>query len=208
MRAEEEVRRIDLEDVEVFIALQDAFVHEHHSLSREVYKEVTLLDWQHSLVCPRDVLEKPGGRREQLVSIVKQEHSCYRHLYILLVRGAGREVGYIMYQVHKGKRKDAIPSAYVEVKQIFVEPDMRKRGFGKLLVDGMMQALEGQDIRSIRLSVLDLNDAATKWYRAQGFVMTGLVWEYIGPADHSLLVAYQAFSQASVKCFCFGNTVS
>ena len=28
----------------------------------------------------------------------------------------------------------------VEVKQIFVEPELRKRGLGKLLLDGMMQA--------------------------------------------------------------------
>ena len=28
----------------------------------------------------------------------------------------------------------------VKVKQIFVEPELRKRGLGKLLLDGMMQA--------------------------------------------------------------------
>ncbi|CAE7538328.1 unnamed protein product [Symbiodinium natans] len=188
----EQVRRIDLDDVEVFMSLQDAFVLEHHSLTNKVYEEVTLLDWKHSLVCPRELLEKPGGRREQVVSIVKQDHRYYRDLYILLAREGDREAGYIMYQVHKGKRKDAAPSAYVEVKQIFVEMELRKRGLGKLLVDGMMQAVEGQACQKIRLSVLDLNDEATNWYRKQGFVMIGLVWEYIGPKEKSLLVAYQA----------------
>ncbi|CAE7241378.1 unnamed protein product [Symbiodinium necroappetens] len=193
----EQVRRIDLEDVEVFMSLQDGFVLEHHSMTSMVYEEVSLLDWQHSLVCPREILEKPGGRRQQVVSIVKQEHRYYRDLYILLAREDGHEAGYVMYQVHKGKRKDAVASAYVEVKQIFVEPELRKRGLGKLLLDGMMQAVKGQQCHNIRLSVIDLNEAATRWYRVQGFVMIGLVWEYVGPADNSHLVAYQVMQKYS-----------
>jgi len=198
MPGPEQVRRLDLEDVEVFMSLQDGFVLEHHSMTSRVYEEVTLLDWQHSLVCPREILEKPGGRRQQVVSIVKQEHRYYRDLYILVAREDGREAGYVMYQVHKGKRKDPVPSAYVEVKQIFVEPELRKRGLGKLLLDGMMQAVEGHQCQNIRLSVIDLNEAATRWYRVQGFVMIGLVWEYVGPADNSHLVAYQVMQKYSV----------
>lgn len=48
----EQVRRIDLEDVEVFMSLQDGFVLEHHSMTSMVYEEVSLLDWQHSLFAP------------------------------------------------------------------------------------------------------------------------------------------------------------
>jgi len=196
----EQIRRISLDDVPIFMELQDQFVREHHLLTQQVYEQVTLLDWQHCLVCPKQILLKPGGRHDQVISIVKQDHRFYRDLYILLATdpGMAREAGYIMYQVHRShKRKDAAPSWHVEVKQIFVQPHSRQKGLGKLLVKGMIQALEGQGCQDIRLSVLDLNDAATRWYRAQGFLMMGLVWEYLGPPENYHLVAYQVMQKLS-----------
>ena len=74
----------------------------------------------------------------------------------------------------------------------------------------------------VSLQVLDLNEMAFTWslaqygkgaprpkgiyevhewalayleclrYRSRGFVLTGVVWEYLGPQDNAHLVAYQA----------------
>eukprot|EP00931_Biecheleriopsis_adriatica_P079879 TRINITY_DN5321_c0_g1_i2.p1 TRINITY_DN5321_c0_g1~~TRINITY_DN5321_c0_g1_i2.p1 ORF type:complete len:370 (+),score=75.93 TRINITY_DN5321_c0_g1_i2:76-1185(+) len=198
------VRKLEADDTHAFIALQDLFVQEHHELTKGIYEEVTLRDWQLSLLCPEHVMDKPNGRIEHVESMVKQEHECFQNLHIFVATlgtsngHAAPFVGYIMYQVHRGcgnKKKRALdesPWPYVQVKQIFVCPEYRHRGFGKRLFETMIEALDEQQREDLQLSVLDLNTTATTWYRSQGFVVSGLTWEFLGKRKDFHVVVYQS----------------
>mmetsp|Transcript_98374 Transcript_98374/g.175152 ORF Transcript_98374/g.175152 Transcript_98374/m.175152 type:complete len:352 (+) Transcript_98374:167-1222(+) len=204
-----EVRNLSLTDTESFIKLQDLFVHEHLELTQQVYQEVTLRDWQLSLLCPEHVLDEPRGRTEHAESMAKREHESFRNLTILIGHFASRshqapeQVGYIMYQVHKGcgrKKKrspEESPWPFVEVKQLYVCPAYRQCGCGTMLFERMMQALDSQQQADLRLSVLDLNVTATRWYRTRGFVVCGLTPEFLGRKEDSQVIAYQVMQRLS-----------
>jgi len=203
-----QVRSLTLSDTETFIKLQDLFVHEHLELTQAVYPEVTLRDWQLSLLCPENILDAPRGRAEHAESMAKREHESFRNLTILIGSfathgGPPEPVGYIMYQVHKGcgrKRKrlpEESPWPFVQVKQIFVCPAFRQRGYGARLFEHMMQFLDDEQQADLRLSVLDLNVSAIQWYRARGFVVSGLTPEFLGRKDDFLVIAYQVMQRLS-----------
>lgn len=195
------VRKIRLEDVPEFIKLQDEFVVEHHKFTQKLYGKVSIVDWQHCLLCPERIMKTPGGREKQIIEMVKQENAAFRNLHVLVVADGDPavQVGYIMFHVHKSKRSrlengHASPP-HVQVKQLFVRSSHRRQGLGSLLLDGMKKVAPGPETEDLRLSVLDLNEMAFTWYRSRGFVLTGVVWEYLGPQDNAHLVAYQVMQR-------------
>eukprot|EP00416_Gambierdiscus_australes_P009987 CAMPEP_0171127112 /NCGR_PEP_ID=MMETSP0766_2-20121228/114648_1 /TAXON_ID=439317 /ORGANISM="Gambierdiscus australes, Strain CAWD 149" /LENGTH=174 /DNA_ID=CAMNT_0011590199 /DNA_START=101 /DNA_END=621 /DNA_ORIENTATION=- len=55
----------------------------------------------------------------------------------------------------------------------------------------MLKALPPALQQDIRLSVVDLNTSATKWYRREGFVVVNLSRELIGQRDEANVIVYQ-----------------
>lgn len=197
------VGSLELGDVNDFIALQDMFARDHLELTAPIY-EVTLRDWQLNLLCPVHILQEVGGRERHVASMVRRDDVCFQRLHIL--KAVAKTVdsrllaGYIMFQVHEEKRvkrgrgrrgKATIQGPWLQVKQVFVRKDMRKRGCGKLLFDSMLNSLRPAEKADVRLSVLDINTAAMEWYRSSGFVVTGLSLDRIGERDDYNVIVYQ-----------------
>jgi len=109
-----------------------------------------------------------------------------------------------MFQVHeeerhkRGRRKVAVRSGrWVQVNQIFVLQEWRKCGCGKSMFTSMLKQLKPAEYEDIRLSVVDLNVAATRWYRFHGFVVVNLFREFIGKRDDANIVIYQEMRRFS-----------
>lgn len=200
------VSRLEIRDVDEFIVLQDLFAEEHFSFTRGIYDKVSFRDWQLCLLCPAHILEKEGGREDHVTGMVKQEALCFQALTILKATckyngGCPRLVGYIMFQVqgevrpkHRRRRQgrpQAATGPWVQVKQFFVRRPLRRLGCGRRLFAGMVEALEMDVREDIRLSVLDLNTMATRWYRSQGFVVFNLSRDFIGHKDEVNVIVYQ-----------------
>jgi len=211
------VSALGLDDVDEFLRLQDFFAEEHLFLTRPLYEDLSIKDWQLGLLCPARILEDPGGRERHVESMVKRKQDCFRKLFILKVmeqmNGAPPTMGgYIMFQVHEAAKRPgsrrgrgggrgagggrsagafAPVAPWVQVKQVFVRKELRRKGCGKLLFDTMMGALSSEECAEVRLSVLDLNTVATRWYRRIGFSVVNLSREQIGPKDRANIIIYQ-----------------
>jgi len=199
-----EVCELVTAEVQEFIRLQDFFAEEHRILSSSLYPALTLRDWQLVLCCPASVLNAPGGRECHIVNIVQRNQECFKSLFILKAMAVSndnstepRMIGYIMYQVHggvgrrrKGASRDLHVENWVQVKQIFVHRDFRKKGCGGILFAKMLEAVSPNERRDLRLSVLDLNTRAMEWYRAQGFVVVDIRKEFVGEREESNAIVY------------------
>jgi len=207
------VGMLEATDVKEFLELQDLFAEEHLALTRGVYEKVGLRDWQLCLLCPAHILEADGGREAHIAAMVRREEECFQRLSILKATGQvnGGPVttaGYIMYQTHEGegpakRRKrprggnssssppEPPSGPFVQVKQFFVRKPLRGLGCGRLLFSSMLKAVPSAQSQDIRLSVVDLNTPATKWYRREGFVVVNLSRELIGQRDEANVIVYQ-----------------
>lgn len=217
------VSALEIGDVDEFVRLQDLFAEEHLSLTRPFYEQVSLRDWQLGLLCPARILEEPGGRERHVESMVKRDEECFQKLFILKVmeqlnHAPPTMAGYIMFQVHeqvrpkrpkngRGRQRgrgvgtrlaaNAPLGPWAQVKQVFVRKEVRRKGCGKLLFDTMIEALGPEECGELRLSVLDLNSVATKWYRSIGFIVVNLSREQIGFKDQVNVIIYQEMRRLS-----------
>ncbi|CAE8628061.1 unnamed protein product [Polarella glacialis] len=205
-----QVLGLEVDDARALLELQDLFALEHLELTRAIYPQVTLRDWQLCLLCPLHILEKPNGRIEHVQSMVRKDQECFDNLTILKATVGhsnghpAQMVGYIMFQTFKGSRSKRrspheSPWPSVQVKQIFVRQAHRKLGCGKFLLDSMLEdiLIKAQD--DVNLSVLDLNEAATRWYRSQGFVISGISKDFLGTREDANVIVYQAMQRLQGK---------
>jgi len=58
-----------------------------------------------------------------------------------------------------------------ELKRLYVEPDSRGRGIGRILVQEMVRVAEGLGYRAMNLDTLSQMEAAQRLYRELGFVV-------------------------------------
>jgi ribosomal-protein-alanine N-acetyltransferase len=65
-----------------------------------------------------------------------------------------------------------------EVVSIAVDPNLRKRGIGRMLLTAILKRVRRHDAQSIRLMVRSNNPGAAKFYRSHGFLPVGLVRNY------------------------------
>eukprot|EP00448_Togula_jolla_P019827 CAMPEP_0170579124 /NCGR_PEP_ID=MMETSP0224-20130122/5821_1 /TAXON_ID=285029 /ORGANISM="Togula jolla, Strain CCCM 725" /LENGTH=385 /DNA_ID=CAMNT_0010902137 /DNA_START=92 /DNA_END=1249 /DNA_ORIENTATION=+ len=203
---------IDMEigDVEDFMALQDLLAEEHLAFTSRVYSKVTLRDWQLSLLCPDRILSEEGGRRRHAESMVRRQEAAFKDLIILKASAPSKGgekptmVGFVMFQVHQAEKrkppKRGRPTywdrvgcfgPWAQVKQIYVLPAFRRRGVGCALLTAMFQALPREARDDVRLSVLDLNPSATRWYRSFGFVVVSISRECLGDREDANVIVYQ-----------------
>jgi len=195
------VGKLQLEDVSEFIALQDLFAEEHLAFTRPLYALVTLLDWQRSLLWSGPALDEPRGRERHVEKLVRREEAPFRKLVILKATANSAAAGYIMYQPIDAARPRRRAQGqchaqgygrgpWTQLKQIFVRREWRRRGCGKLLLNSMIQALDGECCNNVRLSVLELNHVALRWYRSVGFAVFRLYTEFIGEREQANAILY------------------
>jgi ribosomal protein S18 acetylase RimI-like enzyme len=76
-------------------------------------------------------------------------------------------------------------SLKAELISMWVAPEYRKAGVGRLLVDAIVGWAGDRGVRSLQLMVTSCNDAAIEFYKRLGFLMTGRTEPY--PNDPALV---------------------
>jgi ribosomal-protein-alanine N-acetyltransferase len=83
-----------------------------------------------------------------------------------------------------------------EVLRLGVRPDLRRRGWGRVLLLGVLERLRAEGARRIYLEVRAGNDAAQSLYRAAGFRETGRRrGYYTNPPEDAVLMAWESGSR-------------
>jgi GNAT superfamily N-acetyltransferase len=59
------------------------------------------------------------------------------------------------------------------LEYLWVAPEMRRRGLGLQFLNGVLNQLRAEEVRTVRLWVLDGNDAAMGLYLKAGFAISG-----------------------------------
>lgn len=83
----------------------------------------------------------------------------------ILAETDGKIVGYILFWM--------LPGA-VDIHNIAVHPDYRRRGIARILLGRVVEHAKSQDITRVLLEVRKSNYAAQKLYEAMGFLTTGV----------------------------------
>jgi ribosomal-protein-alanine N-acetyltransferase len=76
----------------------------------------------------------------------------------------------------------------IHLHNIAVLPDMRRRGYGRKLLQELLETAATQSVRSIWLEVRGSNRAAVNLYRSAGFVKVGLRPRYYSDNGEDALV--------------------
>jgi ribosomal-protein-alanine N-acetyltransferase len=70
--------------------------------------------------------------------------------------------------------------AAAHIVTLDVDPNERRRGFGKLLMDTVEQQMKQEGAGAIRLEVAENNLSAQQFYRSLGFASRGRIPKYYG----------------------------
>lgn len=93
-----------------------------------------------------------------------------RHSTIVVAEGADGVVGYSWTTTSRDE--DAAP-ATAEVIALYVDPDVQRRGVGRLLLQHSVGVAVQQAARRVTLWVLEANAGARRFYAALGFAPDG-----------------------------------
>jgi len=113
--------------------------------------------------------------------VVRQLFDVHGHHMLALDTPTGLR-GYVLLATARGWDTGWILSLGVE------EP-WRQKGYGRRLLSQCLRDLADRDLREIRLSVEEGNDAAVQLYRSLGFVPIGTRADYLGPGEDRLIMA-------------------
>lgn len=80
---------------------------------------------------------------------------------IAIAELAGRVVGFMIYELHKGN---------LEILDFAVDPRYRRQGVGRQMVDRLKAKLSQQGQNELRLLVRERNLVAQLFFRSQGFL--------------------------------------
>jgi len=101
-----------------------------------------------------------------------------------LVAGDDAPLGYLIYRV-------VVDEA--EVIRLGVPPVARRRGVGRAMMEGLLEACRGAGVRRIFLELRASNQAALGLYHAMGFARTGVRRGYYSaPVEDAVLMEYRA----------------
>jgi ribosomal protein S18 acetylase RimI-like enzyme len=92
--------------------------------------------------------------------------------YFLVAERDGQLVGYIHGSVHHNKPVEVIPAQepYVEIEDIYVQPDFRDRDIGGALLERIFEVAGQQGIERFIVGTLSKEtDKILKFYRSHGF---------------------------------------
>jgi ribosomal-protein-alanine N-acetyltransferase len=83
----------------------------------------------------------------------------------ILAESVGRIIGYVLYWL--------LPGA-VDIHNIAVHVDFRRRGLGRLLLERIVAEARRQSVARVTLEVRKSNSAAQKLYKSMGFLINGI----------------------------------
>jgi ribosomal protein S18 acetylase RimI-like enzyme len=92
--------------------------------------------------------------------------------YFLVAESAGHLVGYIHASVHHDKPVEVIPAEepYVDIEDIYIQPDYRDRDIGGALLEGVFAVAQQEGIERFIVGTLSKEtDRILKFYRSHGF---------------------------------------
>ncbi|HWP22617.1 MAG TPA: ribosomal protein S18-alanine N-acetyltransferase [Candidatus Binatia bacterium] len=122
-------------------------------------RPITNADLDEVMMIERTAFEypwSPGFFRQEL------QVACSRSI---LAEIDGQIVGYIVYWL--------LPGA-IDIHNIAVHIDYRRRGIGRLLLSKVVSEAKGQSASRVMLEVRRSNLAAQKLYESMGFLSTGI----------------------------------
>ena len=89
--------------------------------------------------------------------------------FLLAVDGE-KPLGYVLLRVQdRAGHAYALPRRFVELEQIAVYPDSRKRGVGSALIDEAFAVAKSLHLPDLELSVWHFNEDAQRLFRRKGF---------------------------------------
>lgn len=151
------------------VILYPASCASHHEGTRALFRE-----YQQSVDAPicfttfkQEVAGLPGEYAEPM--------GC-----LLLAEIEGRDVGCVAVRPLEGD-----PSA-AELKRLYVRPDVRGAGIGRILVSGAIEFARQAGYRRIQLDTLDTMHAARWLYESMGFQVIPLPAGH--PREHPILM--------------------
>ena len=92
--------------------------------------------------------------------------------YFLVAESDGQLVGYIHGSVQRDKPVEVIPAQepYVEIEDIYVQPDFRDRDIGGALLERIFEVARQEGIQRFIVGTLSKDtDRILKFYRSHGF---------------------------------------
>lgn len=81
-------------------------------------------------------------------------------------------IGYIKLNFNKGAEKLKAEEA-VEIERIYVKPEAKGKGYGKILIDTAKRAAKEQSKKQLWLGVWEQNSKAIGFYKKMGFEQFG-----------------------------------
>jgi ribosomal protein S18 acetylase RimI-like enzyme len=105
--------------------------------------------------------------RETYISILERFPA-----YFLVAERDGQLVGYIYASVHHDNPVEIIPAqeSYVEIEDIYVQPDFRDRDIGGTLLERIFEVAQHEGIQRFIVGTLSKeSDRILKFYRSHGF---------------------------------------
>ena len=98
----------------------------------------------------------------------------------VVVEIAEKVVGYAL-----GKLKEDNTGS---IKMLAIDPDYRRQGIGKELIDFLVNRLKENGVKEIFLKLRTNNDAANKFYSTLGFEMVKTIEKYFPNGDDAYLM--------------------
>ncbi len=119
----------------------------------------------HSGIDPRFKISG-NYHRELERHFVESMRSGVSRLFVMELEG--KIVGYILGELHQ--RKPIYPAGnYGFISDLCVSSEYRRRGFGRKLVEELMQWFESRKVNSIELFLLEANPTSTAFWSTLGF---------------------------------------
>jgi len=165
------------EDTETLFRAQNELVLEHTNLTTSL-SGVTVEEWKEALGFPTD----DALRMEFLRNMPSASTKHGRTLHCLKLtccrvdddgyQSQAAIAGFIDFEVNTISDALSGNGREIYIRSIIVCPRMRRCGCAKMLYDAMLEHLGPGEFDAIRLYVVDLNEAAIKFYFQLGFKVT------------------------------------
>lgn len=89
---------------------------------------------------------------------------------VLLAIDGDKPLGYALLRVqNRPEEAFSLPRSFVELEQIAVDPESRKRGVGSALIDEALAVADSLGPGDLELSVWDFNSDARRLFQRKGF---------------------------------------
>jgi L-amino acid N-acyltransferase YncA len=89
----------------------------------------------------------------------------------LIMSANGSMVGFINFSACDA----AVPDKIAEIDSIYIMPEMRRHGLGKLLCEAALAKIRNEQIRQAVVWIMDGSDATRQFFQAMGFLATSAI---------------------------------